>query len=92
MAGQKGNKKSEKLNSGQCKNLSKLAQQQESIRKQLQEFRDENGSSGEKGNIEKMIKQMEENEKDKEIQQWINEEQEGERELHDQQHEEDNQS
>ncbi len=46
MAGQKGNKKSEKLNSGQCKNLSKLAQQQESIRKQLQEFRDENGSTG----------------------------------------------
>jgi len=64
MAGKKGNKKGEKLNSGQCKNLSKLAQHQESIRRQLQELRDENGNSGEKGNIDKMIKKMEENEVD----------------------------
>lgn len=64
MMGKKGKKKGEKLNNGQCKNLSKLSQQQESIRKQLQELRDEIGKSGEKGNIDKMIKKMEENEID----------------------------
>ena len=64
MMGKKGKKKGEKLNNGQCKNLAKLAQQQESIRQQLQELRDEIGKSGEKGNIDKMIKKMEENEID----------------------------
>ena len=62
--GKKGKKKGDKLNNGQCRNLSKLAQQQESIRQQLQELRDEIGSSGEKGKIDKMIKKMEENEID----------------------------
>ena len=60
----KGKKKGGKLNSGQCKNLSKLAQQQESIRQQLQQLRDEIGNAGEKGNIDKMIEKMEENEVD----------------------------
>ena len=64
MMGKKGKKKGEKLNNGQCKNLSKLAQQQESIRQQLQQLRDEIGNSGEKGNIDKMIEKMEENEVD----------------------------
>ena len=64
MMGKKEKKKGEKLNNGQCKNLAKLAQQQESIRQQLQELRDEIGKSGEKGNIDKMIKKMEENEID----------------------------
>ena len=63
-AGKKGEKKGNKLNNGQCRNLSKLAQQQESIRQQLQELRDEIGKSGEKGKIDKMIKKMEENEVD----------------------------
>ncbi len=63
MMGKKGKKKGEKLSNGQCRNLSKLSQKQESIRKQLQELRDEM-SGGEKGNVDKMIKQMEENEVD----------------------------
>ena len=63
MMGKKGNKKGEKLNNGQCRNLSKLSQQQEMIRQQLEELRNEmNG--GDKGNIDKMIKQMQENEID----------------------------
>jgi len=64
MMGKRGKKKGEKLNNGQCKNLAKLAQQQENIRQQLQELRDEIGNSGEKGNIDKMIEKMEENEVD----------------------------
>jgi len=63
MMGKKGKKKGEKLNNGQCRNLSKLSQQQESIRRQLEELREEIGE-GEKRNIDKMIKQMEENEVD----------------------------
>ncbi len=62
--GEKGKKKGDRLNNGQCKNLSKLSQQQENIRRRLQELRDEIGSSGEKGKIDKMIKKMEENEVD----------------------------
>ena len=62
--GKKGEKKGDKLNNGQCKDLSKLAQQQENIRRRLQELRDEIGNSGEKGKIDKMIKKMEENEVD----------------------------
>jgi hypothetical protein len=62
--GEKGKKKGDRLNNGQCKNLSKLSQQQENIRRRSQELRDEIGSSGEKGKIDKMIKQMEENEID----------------------------
>ena len=63
MKGMMGKKKGDKPNNGQCRNLSKLSQQQEGIRRQLQELRDEM-SSGEKGRITKMIKQMEENEVD----------------------------
>lgn len=63
MMGKKGNKKGDKLNSGQCRNLSKLSQQQELIRQQLEELRNEiNG--GKKGNFDKMIKQMQDNEID----------------------------
>ena len=63
MAGRKGKKKGNKLNNGECKSLSKLSEKQELIRKQLEELRNEmNGS--EKGNVNKMIKQMEENEID----------------------------
>ena len=59
-----GKKKGKKLNNGQCKNLSILAQQQEIIRQQLQELRNELNRNGEKNTIDKMIKQMEENEID----------------------------
>ena len=41
-----------------------LAKQQEEIRKQLRELRDEIGKNGEKGKIDKMLKDMEENERD----------------------------
>ena len=62
--GKKGGKKGKKLNDGQCENLSKLARQQENIRRQLQELRNELEKSGKKGNIDKMIEKMEENEID----------------------------
>tara|TARA_B100001142_G_scaffold323392_1_gene373373 strand:+ start:9473 stop:12835 length:3363 start_codon:yes stop_codon:yes gene_type:complete len=64
MKGEMGKKKGKKLNNGQCKNLSILAQQQEIIRQQLQELRNELNRNGEKNTIDKMIKQMEENEID----------------------------
>ena len=56
MMGEKGREKGKKLNSGECKNLSQLSQQQESIRRRLQELRDEICTSGKKGNIDKLIK------------------------------------
>lgn len=62
--GERGEKKGGKLNSEQCKSLSQLSQQQERIRKRLQELRDELCNSGKKGNVDKLIKQMEENETD----------------------------
>ena len=54
------NKKGEKLS----KELVNLSKQQEQIRKQLMEIRDEIGKNGEKGKIDKLIKDMEENERD----------------------------
>ena len=56
----KGKKKGEK----QSKALMQLAKQQEQIRKQLMELRDEIGDNGEKGKIDKIIEDMEENERD----------------------------
>ena len=58
--GEKGKKKGEK----NSKKLMQLAKQQESIRKQLMELRDEQGKNGEKGKLDKIIKDMEENETD----------------------------
>ena len=41
-----------------------LAKQQETIRKQLMELRDEQGKNGEKGKLDKILEDMEENETD----------------------------
>jgi len=41
-----------------------LAQQQQQIRERLQELRDEIGENGEKGNIDRILEKMEENETD----------------------------
>ena len=41
-----------------------LVKKQEQIRKQLMEIRDENGKNGEKGKIDKILKDMQENERD----------------------------
>jgi len=56
----KGKKKGEK----QSKELMQLAKQQEQIRKQLMELRDEVGKNGEKGKIDQAIEDMEKNERD----------------------------
>ena len=58
--GEKGCEKGEK----RSKELMSLAKQQEQIRKQLNELRDETGKNGEKGKIDKLLKDMEENERD----------------------------
>ena len=58
--GSKGKNKGEK----ESKELMNLAKEQEQIRNQLMEIRDEIGKNGEKGNIDKIIKDMEENERD----------------------------
>ena len=58
--GEKGKKKGEK----NSKKLMQLAKQQESIRKQLMELRDEQGKNGEKGKLDKILEDMEENETD----------------------------
>ncbi|MBT5858822.1 MAG: hypothetical protein HOH88_03035 [Flavobacteriales bacterium] len=63
--GKKGEKKGEKQsNEGQNKGLMQLAKQQEQIRKRLQELRDEECTNGEKGNIDRILEKMEENETD----------------------------
>ena len=41
-----------------------MAQKQQQIRQKLQELRDEIGESGEKGNIDRILEKMEENEID----------------------------
>jgi hypothetical protein len=56
----KGKKKGEK----QSKELMELARVQEQIRRQLMELRDEIGDNGEKGKIDKILEDMEENERD----------------------------
>jgi hypothetical protein len=60
----KGEKKGKKQGEKQSKELMNLAKQQEQIRKQLMELRDEIGKNGEKGKIDKILKDMEENERD----------------------------
>ena len=58
--GKKGKKKGEK----QSKKLMQLAKKQEEIRRQLMELRDEEGKNGEKGKLDKILEDMEENETD----------------------------
>ena len=57
--GEKGKKEEEN-----SKKLMQLAKQQETIRKQLMELRDEQGKNGEKGKLDKILEDMEENEID----------------------------
>ncbi|MBG66078.1 MAG: hypothetical protein CMP73_05425 [Flavobacteriales bacterium] len=57
-------KNGKKKNGKGAKELMELARKQEEIRKQLLELRDEIGRNGEKGNIDKLLEEMEENEKD----------------------------
>jgi hypothetical protein len=57
---EKGKKQGEK----QSKNLINLAKKQEQIRKQLMQLRDEIGKNGQKGKIDKILENMEENERD----------------------------
>ena len=57
---QNGKKKGEK----KAKELLYLAKEQTQIRKQLMELRDEIGKNGEKGKIDNLVKDMEENERD----------------------------
>ena len=59
-SGKKGKKKGEK----NAKKLMQLAKKQEAIRKQLMELRDEQGKNGEKGKLDKILEDMEENETD----------------------------
>ena len=58
--GEKGKKKGEE----KSKELMQLAKQQEAIRIQLMELRDEEGKNGEKGKLDKILENMEENETD----------------------------
>ena len=62
--GQKGNKNGEKKSEGKSKELIRLANQQEQIRLRLQELRNEIGQNGDKGNIDRVLEKMEENEID----------------------------
>ena len=59
-SGQKGNKKGE----GRSKQLMQLAKKQEAIKKQLLDLRDDNAKNGEKGKIDKIIDDMDQNETD----------------------------
>ncbi|MAW21388.1 MAG: hypothetical protein CMD16_03215 [Flavobacteriales bacterium] len=62
----KGKKKGqgEKKGEKKSKELIKLAREQEQIRKQLMELRDNIGENGEKGKLDKILEDMEENERD----------------------------
>ena len=60
----KKNKAKNQSKEGESKELMKLAQQQQQIRERLQELRDEIGENGEKGNIDRILEKMEENETD----------------------------
>ncbi|MAO71513.1 MAG: hypothetical protein CMD02_03260 [Flavobacteriales bacterium] len=63
--GEKGKKKGEnKSEEGESRRLMQMAQKQQQIRQRLQEIRDEIGESGEKGNIDRILEKMEENEID----------------------------
>tara|TARA_B100000683_G_scaffold264135_1_gene293277 strand:+ start:1327 stop:4635 length:3309 start_codon:yes stop_codon:yes gene_type:complete len=63
--GEKG-KKGEKneSNEGESRRLMQMALKQQQIRQRLQELRDEIGQSGEKGDIDRILEKMEENEID----------------------------
>ena len=58
------NEKGKKQGEKQSKELMNLAKEQAQIRKQLMELRDEMGENGEKGKIDKILEDMEENERD----------------------------
>lgn len=58
------NKNGKKQGEQRSKDLMNLSQQQERIRKQLMELRDDIGKNGEKGKIDKILEDMEENERD----------------------------
>jgi hypothetical protein len=64
--GGKGEKKNKRGRQGekQSKELINLAKKQGQIRKQLMGLRDEVGKNGEKGKIDKILEEMEENERD----------------------------
>ena len=51
-------KNGKKKNGKGAKELMELARKQEEIRKQLLELRDEIGRNGEKGNIDKLLKEI----------------------------------
>ena len=59
-SGKKGKKKGDKG----ARELMQLAKKQEAIRKQLMELRDEEGKNGDKGKLDKILEDMEENETD----------------------------
>jgi len=61
--GEKG-AKGRKQGEIKSKELMGLVKKQEQIRKQLMEIRDQNGKNGEKGKIDKILKDMQENERD----------------------------
>ena len=61
---QEKNKKGNKIGEKQSKEMMNLTITQAKIRKQLMQLRDEIGKNGEKGNIDKIIKEMEETERD----------------------------
>ena len=64
--GKNGNKQGEmkKSSEGQNMYLMQMAQKQQQIKQRLQEIRDEIGKAGEKGNIDRILEKMEQNEID----------------------------
>ena len=64
LRGKKKGENSKKLSDRQSMKIMKTAQQQEQIRQYLQDLRDEIGKSGDKGNLDRIIEKMEENETD----------------------------
>ena len=62
--GKNGKKDGKKQGEKQSKMLISLSKQQEQIRNQLMELREEIGKNGEKGKIDKILEDMEENERD----------------------------
>ena len=62
--GEKGKKEGGQCDENQSKELMQIAKEQQQIRERLQELRDEIGKNGEKGNIDRILEKMEENETD----------------------------
>ena len=60
----KSGKKRKKKGEKNAKKLMQLAKKQEEIRRQLMELRNEQGKNGEKGKLDKILEDMEENETD----------------------------